>query len=119
MVDGHPIQVSIAAPYPGTELYDQALANGWFARDGLISKSGIQTSTLQYEHLSTAEIEDGVERMYRRFYFRIKPIARIVAEMATDRQMMVRRVREGKEFFAYLNERKEQSKQRGIEAASA
>jgi len=32
--------------------------------------------------------------------------------------MAVRRLREGKEFFGYLNERKEQSKMRGREAAS-
>ena len=118
-LDPHTIQVSIAAPYPGTELYDQALANGWFARDALISGSGIQTSTLQYEHLSTAEIEDAVERMYKRFYFRPGPIARIVAEMMTDRQMMVRRLREGAEFRDYLKERKEQSRQRGREAVTA
>ena len=36
-LDPHTIQVSIASPYPGTELYDQALANGWFARDDLVS----------------------------------------------------------------------------------
>jgi radical SAM superfamily enzyme YgiQ (UPF0313 family) len=118
-LDPHTIQVSIAAPYPGTELYDQAISNGWFARESLIANSGIQTSTLQYPHLSTAEIEDAVEQMYRRFYFRAKPIARIVAEMATDRQMMIRRLREGGEFFGYLRERKAQSRLRSLEAASA
>ena len=116
-LDPHTIQVSIAAPYPGTELYDQAMANGWFARESLIAQSGIQTSTLQYPHLSTAEIEDAVEQMYRKFYFRPRPIARIVAEMITDKQMMGRRLREGGEFFSYLRERKQQSKERGIEAA--
>jgi len=118
-LDPHTIQVSIAAPYPGTELYDQALQNGWFARDGLVASSGIQTSTLQYPHLTTAEIEDAVERMYRTFYFRPKPILRIVREMATDRQMLVRRLREGGEFFAYLRERKEQVRQRRSEAVPA
>jgi hopanoid biosynthesis associated radical SAM protein HpnJ len=118
-LDPHTIQVSIAAPYPGTELYDQALANGWFARDSLISGSGIQTSTLQYEHMSTAEIEDAVERMYRSFYFRPKAIGRIVVEMITDRQMLVRRLREGGEFFSYLKERKEQVRQRKAEVVTA
>ena len=28
-INPHTIQVSLAAPYPGTELYAQALANGW------------------------------------------------------------------------------------------
>jgi radical SAM superfamily enzyme YgiQ (UPF0313 family) len=118
-LDPHTIQVSIAAPYPGTELYDQALQNGWFARDGLVATSGIQTSTLQYPHLTTAEIEDAVERMYRTFYFRPKPILRIVREMAADRQMLVRRLREGGEFFAYLRERKEQVRQRQSEIVTA
>lgn len=117
-LDPHTIQVSIAAPYPGTELYDQAIANGWIARDSLVAGSGIQVATLQYETMSAAEIEDAVERMYRQFYFRPGPIARIVAEMLTDRQMFVRRLREGREFFNYLKERKEQVRQRERETKS-
>ena len=106
-LDPHTIQVSIASPYPGTVLYDQALANGWFARQDLVSGSnGIQTSTLAATSTSRpAEIEDSVERMYREFYFRPKKIAKIVAEMITSRQMMVRRLREGGEFFDYLRRR--------------
>ena len=57
-----------------------------------LRRTGIQTSTLRYDTLSTAEIEDSVERMYREFYFRPKKIAKIVAEMVTSRQMMVRRL---------------------------
>jgi len=105
----HTIQVSIAAPYPGTELYDQAKANNWFAdntTDSLVASSGIQTSTLQYPSLSSGDIEDAVERMYRQFYFRPQAIVPIVKEMLGDRQMLVRRLREGGEFFSYLNNRK-------------
>lgn len=116
-LDPHTIQVSIAAPYPGTELYEQAKLNGWFANDALVAESGIQTSTLQYPTLSAAEIEDAVERMYRRFYFRPKPILRIVREMIADRQMLVRRLREGREFFQYLNERKLEVRKRRAEAS--
>jgi len=105
----HTIQVSIAAPYPGTELYAQAKANGWFTEDALVANSGIQTSALQYPDLSNAAIEDAVETMYRRFYFRPRAIIPIVQEMLTDPQMLVRRLREGKEFFAYLKERHTQS----------
>ncbi len=104
----HTIQVSIAAPYPGTELYQQAQANGWFTNDALVASSGIQTSMLQYPHLSSEEIEDAVEQMYRRFYFRPKAILPIVREMLSDRQMLVRRLREGGEFFSYLKERRMQ-----------
>ena len=118
-LDPHTIQVSIAAPYPGTELYDQAVKNNWFARQDLISGSGIQTSTLHYENMSNAQIEDAVEHMYREFYFRPKVYARMLKEMLTDRQMLVRRLREGGEFFSYLRERKEQSRQRTREALPA
>ena len=104
-VNPHTIQVSIAAPYPGTELYRQAQENGWFTNQALVASSGIQLSTLEYPNLSTSEIEDGVERMYRRFYFRPQAIIPIVKEMLGDPQMLVRRLREGREFFAYLQER--------------
>jgi hopanoid biosynthesis associated radical SAM protein HpnJ len=108
-VNPHTIQVSIAAPYPGTELYRQAQENDWFTDSSLVANSGIQLSTLQYPHLSTAEIEDAVERMYRRFYFRPQAIIPIVGEMLGDPHMLVRRLREGREFFAYLKERHTQA----------
>ncbi|MBV9389275.1 MAG: hopanoid biosynthesis associated radical SAM protein HpnJ [Chroococcidiopsidaceae cyanobacterium CP_BM_ER_R8_30] len=107
-INPHTIQVSIAAPYPGTELYEQAKANNWFADNTLVASSGIQTSTLQYPALSSAQIEDAVEQMYRQFYFRPKAIFPILREMLTDRQMLVRRLREGGEFFSYLKERRTQ-----------
>jgi radical SAM superfamily enzyme YgiQ (UPF0313 family) len=108
-IDPFSIQVSIAAPYPGTELYRQATENGWLDASVLsgVSGNGLQVSTLRYSHLSADEIEDAVERMYRRFYFRHRPILRFLREMATDRQMLVRRLREGGEFFDYLRERKQ------------
>ncbi|ACB53443.1 unknown [Crocosphaera subtropica ATCC 51142] len=104
-VSPHTIQVSIASPYPGTELYKQAQENGWFTNGDLVASSGIQMSTLQYPNLSASEIEDAVERMYRRFYFRRRTIIPIVKEMIVDPQMLVRRLREGREFMAYLKER--------------
>ena len=106
-IDPFSIQVSIAAPYPGTELYRQATENGWMDNNLMLSENGIQVSTLRYPHLSADEIEDAVERMYRQFYFRSKPIFRFLREMATDRQMLVRRLREGGEFFDYLRERRQ------------
>jgi hopanoid biosynthesis associated radical SAM protein HpnJ len=105
----HTIQVSIAAPYPGTELYEQAKVNGWFTDNSLVANSGIQTSTLQYPTITNTQIDDAVEQMYRRFYFRPQAILPIVREMLTSRQMMVRRLREGVEFFSYLKQRQQSS----------
>ena len=105
-VSPHTIQVSIAAPYPGTQLYQQALENNWFSNPSLVADSGIQVSTLAYRDFSAAQIEGAVAEMYRRFYFRPRAIIPIVGEMLADPKMLLRRLREGREFFAYLSERK-------------
>ncbi len=104
----HTIQVSLAAPYPGTFLYKQATENGWFSgTDMLLDDGGNQIAQLSYPHLSSAVIFDKVEVMYRRFYFRPSKIGSIVAEMLRDWDMMKRRLREGVEFFDFLRRRKE------------
>jgi hopanoid biosynthesis associated radical SAM protein HpnJ len=107
-INPHTIQVSLAAPYPGTFLYDQALREGWLdaAHAELVDASGVQVAPLHYPHLSHAEIFDSVETFYRRFYFRSGKIASIVGEMLTSPAMMKRRLREGVEFFQFLRERR-------------
>src|SRR5262245_35797476 len=108
-INPHTIQVSLAAPYPGTFLYNQALENGWLddANAELVDEHGVQIAPLHYPHLSHAEIFHSVEAFYKRFYFRSGKIASIVSEMVRSPQMMKRRLREGVEFFHFLRERKE------------
>jgi hopanoid biosynthesis associated radical SAM protein HpnJ len=105
----HTIQVSLAAPYPGTFLYKQAVENGWFAREqtDLLSDSGTQMAPLDYPHLSHVEINRSVDEFYRRFYFRAGKIAAIVSEMMRSPDAMRRRLREGVEFFQYLRQRRQ------------
>jgi hopanoid biosynthesis associated radical SAM protein HpnJ len=106
-VNPHTIQVSLAAPYPGTELYRQAVENGWLdaAHGELVDGRGIQLAPLRYPGLSYEESFASVEEFYRRFYFRAPKIAAILAEMAKSPQMMVRRLREGVEFLSFLRAR--------------
>ena len=108
-IDPHTIQVSLAAPYPGTFLHRQALENGWLddAHADLVDAHGVQIGPLSYPHLSHTEIFDSVETFYRRFYFRAGKIASIVGEMARSPEMMRRRLREGLEFFQFLRERRQ------------
>jgi hopanoid biosynthesis associated radical SAM protein HpnJ len=107
-INPHTIQVSLAAPYPGTYLYKQALDNGWLddANADLVDAHGVQIAPLHYPHLTHTEIFDSVEKFYRRFYFRSDKIASIVGEMVKSPQMMKRRLREGVEFFRFLRERR-------------
>ena len=106
-INPHTIQVSLAAPYPGTFLHKQAVENGWLdaAHAELIDDHGIQVAPLHYPHLSHQEIFDSVETFYKRFYFRAGKIASIVGEMVRSPEMMTRRLREGVEFFHFLRER--------------
>jgi hopanoid biosynthesis associated radical SAM protein HpnJ len=104
-INPHTIQVSLAAPYPGTELYRQAVENGWLQENeasNLVSDTGVQLALISYPHLSKEDIYHSVEVFYKRFYFRPSKIWEIVREMLMSWDMMKRRLREGVEFFHFL-----------------
>src|SRR6516162_65361 len=75
-INPHTIQVSLAAPYPGTFLYNQAVENGWLdaANAELVDEHGIQIAPLHYPHLRHEEIYKSLEIFYKRFYFRPRKI---------------------------------------------
>ena len=107
-VNPRTLQVSLAAPYPGTFLYKQAEENGWFAKDvDLLTDDGTQIAPLNYDNLSHTEIFEAVEMFYKKFYFRPSKIAEIVGEMVTNPEMFGRRLREGVEFFDFLKTRED------------
>jgi hopanoid biosynthesis associated radical SAM protein HpnJ len=107
-INPHTIQVSLAAPYPGTTLYRQALDNGWLQENNasnLVNDKGVQLAALSYPHLSKDEIFHSMEVFYKRFYFRPGKIWEIVKEMLASWDMTKRRLREGVEFFRFLRAR--------------
>ncbi len=104
-INPHTIQVSLAAPYPGTTLYKQAVDNGWLQENdavNLVNSKGVQLAAISYPHLSKEEIFHSMEVFYKRFYFRPSKIWEIVKEMLASWEMMKRRLREGVEFFRFL-----------------
>jgi radical SAM superfamily enzyme YgiQ (UPF0313 family) len=112
-LDVFSIQVSLAAPYPGTELYEHAKMNGWFVKKDktdLVEGDGFQQSALEYPELSKEQIFEYLEEFYHRYYFNKvgkfliprKPSWRILKSMLEDRDVFVRRTREGIEFFKSL-----------------
>jgi len=107
-INPHTIQVSLAAPYPGTELYREAVEHGWLEENqaaNLVSKEGVQLAAIEYPHLSREEIHRQLETFYKRFYFRPSKIWEIVREMLMSWEMTKRRLREGVEFFRFLRAR--------------
>jgi hopanoid biosynthesis associated radical SAM protein HpnJ len=108
-IDPHTLQVSLAAPYPGTALYREALARGWLESEDLVDGQGSQASVLGYPHLPRTEIFRAVETFYRRFYFRPRKIFAIGGEMLRDRAVMKRRLGEGLEFVRFLARRRQEA----------
>jgi len=109
-LDVFSIQVSLAAPYPGTELYDMAKQNGWFAKsnnESMVDDHGLQTAALEYPGLCRDEIYEALERFYRQYYLRPKPILRILKTMLEDKDVCIRRLREGYEFFTTMARRRQ------------
>ncbi|HYZ55532.1 MAG TPA: hopanoid biosynthesis associated radical SAM protein HpnJ [Streptosporangiaceae bacterium] len=108
-VNPHTIQVSVAAPYPGTELHRQATENGWLPEDDdgvtLVSEQGTQLAALSYPDLGRTEILESVDQFYKRFYFRAGKLAEMSAEMFRRPDMTARRLREGAEFMHFLGRR--------------
>ncbi|GGC99270.1 hopanoid biosynthesis associated radical SAM protein HpnJ [Undibacterium terreum] len=105
-INPHTIQVSLAAPYPGTTLYKQSVDNGWLKENkviNLVNDRGVQLAAISYPHLSSEEIYHSVEVFYKRFYFRPSKIWEIVREMLGSWDMTKRRLREGVEFFRFLH----------------
>jgi len=104
-INPHTIQVSLAAPYPGTSLYKQSVENGWLQENdavNLVNDQGVQLAAISYPHLSKDEIFHSMEVFYKKFYFRPGKIWEIVREMLGSWEMLTRRLREGVEFFRFL-----------------
>jgi radical SAM superfamily enzyme YgiQ (UPF0313 family) len=119
-IDPETIQVSLAAPYPGTELYRQAQEQGWLQIQSgeLVDTHGIQTAAMNYPKLSSTVIFNSVEDLYRKFYFRPRKMFSLFGGMLRDPEVMKRRLREGVEFFKFLHERKATAREMAESAAA-
>jgi hypothetical protein len=86
-----------------------ARQNGWFTKrdkTDLVEEDGFQQSALEYPGLNKDAIFEAVDRFYRTYYLRPKPILRIIKTMLEDKDVCIRRCREGFEFFKSLRQRK-------------
>jgi hopanoid biosynthesis associated radical SAM protein HpnJ len=101
-IDPDTIQVSLAAPYPGTALYDEARLQGWLEAERLVDDAGVQVSAIGYPHLPRTEIYRSVDEVYRRFYFRPRKMISLGAGMLRDGAVLRRRLAEGYQFLRFL-----------------
>lgn len=106
-LDPESLQVSLAAPYPGTELYQQAVENGWFGDQTVVDCHGLQVPALRYDGLTAEQMNQAVEEFYKRFYFRPRVLWRMIKPMLGDADLRRRRLREGREFLGFFKQRTE------------
>jgi hopanoid biosynthesis associated radical SAM protein HpnJ len=96
-LDVETIQVSVAHAYPGTELYDYAVKNGFMVGDNkMVDEGGHQLAHIQYPGLPADDILEAVHRFYDEYYFRPKAVFRILRKAAfnsVDRKRLYKEAR--------------------------
>jgi hopanoid biosynthesis associated radical SAM protein HpnJ len=99
-LDVETIQVSVAHAYPGTELYDHAVKNGFMTVDNkMVDEGGHQMVQIQYPDLPAEEIMESVHRFYDEYYFRPKAAFRILRKAVFDGDQRRRLYKEAKTFL--------------------
>ena len=99
-LDVETIQVSVAHAYPGTELYDHAIKNGFMVADTkMVDEGGHQIAQIQYPGLPADDILSAVHRFYDEYYFRPKAVFRILRKAVFNNSERRRLYKEAKSFM--------------------
>ena len=119
-LDVETIQVSVAHAYPGTELYDFAIKNGFMVGEHkMVDEGGHQLAQIQYPGLPADDIMAAVHRFYDEYYFRPKAVYRILRKAMFDSNDRKRLYKEAKSFLKLRAQRNKMVKQHAQEAAAA
>ena len=118
-LDVETIQVSVAHAYPGTELYDYAVKNGFMVGDNkMVDEGGHQLAQIQYPGLPADDIMSAVHRFYDEYYFRPKAVYRILRKAVFDSNDRKRLYKEAKSFLKLRSARNKMVKQHAAAAAA-
>ena len=110
----------MAHAYPGTELYDYAVKNGFMVGDNkMVDEGGHQLAQIQYPGLPADDIMSAVHRFYDEYYFRPKAVYRILRKAMFDSNDRKRLYKEAKSFLKLRAARNKMVKQHSEEAAAA
>jgi hopanoid biosynthesis associated radical SAM protein HpnJ len=99
-LDVQTIQVSVAHAYPGTELYDYVIKNGFLISGSkMVDDGGHQLAHIQYPSLPAHEMLAAVHFFYDEYYFRPKTVFRILKKAAFDGPERKRLYKQAKSFL--------------------
>ena len=119
-LDVETIQVSVAHAYPGTELYDYMMKNGFMvAGSKMVDEGGHQLVQMQYPDLPADDIMAAVHRFYDEYYFRPKAVYRILRKAVFDSGERKRLYKEAKTFLKLRAARNKMVKQHAAAATPA
>lgn len=105
-LDCETIQVSLAHAYPGTELYDHLVRNGFLTDRPLSDSEGHQLPHIEYPGLDRANMMAAVNRFYDSYYFRPRVVWRIVRKALWDAHERKRLYQEAVEYLRLRAERR-------------
>ncbi len=105
-MDPDTIQVSLAAPYPGTKFYDLCVREGYINPESLVSEQGYQSCVVNYPGITSAEIFMSVERFYKKFYYRPRYVAKVLIKAFSSLEELRRIYREAREFYGFMAKRR-------------
>ncbi|PYX83172.1 MAG: hopanoid biosynthesis associated radical SAM protein HpnJ [Acidobacteria bacterium] len=119
-LDVETIQVSVAHAYPGTELYDYAVKNGFMVSGSkMVDEGGHQLAHIQYPGLPADQILASVHRFYDEYYFRPKAVFRILKKAVFHGGERKRLYKEAKTFLKVRSMRNKLVKQKAKVTAQA
>jgi hopanoid biosynthesis associated radical SAM protein HpnJ len=101
-LDCETLQVSIATPFPGTELYDTLTKLGYLKKAKLVDAAGYQSPSIDYPTITGKEIETEAKRFLIKFYLRPKYIVKNLKLALSSYPEAQRITRSAFEFFKYL-----------------
>jgi radical SAM superfamily enzyme YgiQ (UPF0313 family) len=98
------IQASSAMPQVGTVLYDWAVKNNYLAADSWeqYAADGEQIPVMKYPHLSQKDLNEAVNTLLRKFYYRPSKIRQLFFNAITDWSVLKSYFRGGIKFTIYL-----------------
>ena len=98
-LDCETIQVSMAHAYPGTELYDQGMREGFLAGEAITDDGGHQLPHLNIPASRKEYMVEAVNRFYDSYYFRPRVAWRIVRDALWDAHERKRLYHEAVDFM--------------------
>src|SRR6266403_929435 len=99
-LDVETIQVSVTHAYPGTELHEFAMKNGFMTQESkMVDDGGHQMVQVEYPGLPAAEVMEAVHRFYDEYYFRPKAAYRILRKAVFNNSERKRLYKEARAFL--------------------